>query len=416
MITKLLGLAVLLFPIATVVADERPLALEEAVELALDESPQVTASAAMLEAAGAKAPSAGRLPDPELVAAVDNLPIDTADRFSFTRDFMTMRRVGFMQSFPSGTKRHLQKTYAQQEIGIAAAELRKTRYETTRAASEAWIASAVANESLARLRELKPSVDLQAAATRGALGSGRLSTAEALATQSMAARLDDRILALEQDAEMRKAELARWVGSAVERPLAPIPTDLEVVHAADTLVAGVAQHAPLAPLEARIAAARTDVELARAEKRPDWSAELSYQKRGPEFSDMVSLEFRMGLPLFSKYRQNPVIAEKLAAVRAAEAERDAEIRMHTAEVAATLAEWRQGRARLAHYATDLLPLVHGQTQASVAAYAAGRADLRSAIDALSEEINTQLEYVELKGGVARAWAFLHLLHDSGASP
>ena len=90
--------------------------------------------------------------------------------------------------------------------------------------------------------------------------------------------------------------------------------------------------------------------------------------------------------------------------------------MHTAEVAATLAEWRQGRARLAHYATDLLPLVHEQTQASVAAYAAGRADLRSTIDALSEEINTQLEYVELKGGVARAWAFLHLLHDSGASP
>jgi hypothetical protein len=101
----------------------------------------------MLDATTARAPSAGRLPDPELVAAVDNLPIDSADRFSFSRDFMTMRRVGFMQAFPSGAKRNLQKTHAQQEIGVAQAELRKTRFETAQATSEAWIASAIADES-----------------------------------------------------------------------------------------------------------------------------------------------------------------------------------------------------------------------------------------------------------------------------
>jgi hypothetical protein len=206
------------------------------------------------------------------------------------------------------------------------------------------------------------------------------------------------------------------VGDAAERSLAPIPTDLDVGHSTEALVAGVTQHAPLAPLLAHLAEAQTEVALARAEKRPDWSAELSYQKRGSEFSDMVSLEFRVGLPLFSTHRQNPVIAEKLALVRAQEAERDAEIRMHTAEVRAAVAEWKHSRARLDHYTSELLPLSHERARAALAGYSAARTDLHSAIEALSEEIDTELEYVELEGSVARVWTFLHFLHDSGASP
>ena len=416
MFKKLLGVTALLLPLVTVAAGESPLTLEEAITRALEESPQVSASAARLDAATARAPSAGRLPDPELVAAVDNLPIDTADRYSFSRDFMTMRRVGFMQTFPSGAKRDLQRVHAEQEIGVAQAVLRKTRFDTAQAASEAWIAAAVADESLERLRELKPEVERQANATRAALASGRVSSAEALTAQAAAARLDDRILALEQEAQMRKAELRRWVADGADRPLAPIPTNLELGHSTEALVSGVTQHAPLAPLVARIAVAETEVDLARADKRPDWSAELSYQKRGAEFSNMVSLEFRVGLPVFSKHRQNSIIAEKLATVRAEQAERDAEVRMHTAEVSAAAAEWSQSRKRLEHYRAELLPLAHDRTRAALAAYGAGRADLRSTSEALTEEIDAQLEYVELQGSVARVWTFLHLLHDSGASP
>jgi outer membrane protein TolC len=156
------------------------------------------------------------------------------------------------------------------------------------------------------------------------------------------------------------------------------------------------------------------VELARAEKRPDWSAELSYANRGPDFSDMVSLEFRIGLPFFAKNRQDPAIAGRLAAVRAQEAERAAEVRMHTAEVRAAYAEWRGGRARLQHYAADLVPLARDRSRTALSSYGSGRGDLRSAIDALSQEAETQLQFVRLQSSVARSWVFLHLLHETGA--
>jgi outer membrane protein TolC len=396
-------------------ADERTLSLEEAVDQALQETPQVAASAATLEAMQAVAPSAGHLPDPELVTGVDNLPVTTAERYSLTRDFMTMRKIGVLQSFPSGEKRRLQGERAQREIAVAQGEVRNTRFETSRAVAEAWIASAVAEESLVRLRTLKPDAQLEAVAGRAALASGRASAAEALAAQSLVPELDERILALEQETEMRRAELGRWISADAERPLAAIPTDRDLGHSPESLLAAVPQHAPLAPVLAKIAEAQTDLELARAQTRPDWSAEFDYEQRGPDFSNMVSLEFHIALPLFPKNRQNPVIAEKLALVRAKEAERDAEVRMHTAEVRAQLAQWRQGRERLNNYATELLPLARDRSRAAIASYGAGRGDLRVAIDALTQEINTQLEYVQLEGSVASAWAALHFLHDSGIS-
>ena len=397
-------------------AEAPPLSLEEAVNEALQQSPQVGASAAGLDAATAVAPSAGRLPDPELVTGVDNLPVDTAERFSFTRDFMTMRKIGVMQTFPSGEKRRLQGERAQRQIAVAHGEWLKARYDTARATADAWIAEAVDQESLARLEALEPEVSEQANSVRAALASGRASAADALGGQALAALLEDRILALKQDQAMQQAELAHWIGTDARRPLAGIPVDVDLHTVPEALLADVPRHPPLAPVVARLAEAQTEVELARADKRPDWSAEFDYAQRGPDFSNMVSLEFHVSLPLFGEHRQNPVIAQKLALVRAEEARRDEGVRMHTAELTGELAQWRLGRERLKHYAEELLPLERDRSRAAVASYGAGRGDLRSTVDALAQELETQLAYVQLEGSVARAWAHLHFLHDVGSQP
>jgi len=157
------------------------------------------------------------------------------------------------------------------------------------------------------------------------------------------------------------------------------------------------------------------VSLARAERRPDWSAELTYAKRGPDYSDMVSLEFRIGLPWFAKNRQDPVIAASLANVRAREASQEAEVRMHRAEIESMLAVWQSGRTRLHHFEEELLPLARDRSRANLNAYGSGRGDMRSTLEALSDEVDLQLEYIELEGEVTRAWTYLHLLHSPGES-
>jgi outer membrane protein TolC len=127
---------------------------------------------------------------------------------------------------------------------------------------------------------------------------------------------------------------------------------------------------------------------------------------------MISLEFRVGLPLLSGRRLDPMIAQQLARARAQESELDAEVRMHTAEVRAMLANYRVGRQRLQLYETDVLPLARDRVRLLVDSYGAGRGDLQSVFEALSDAVDEELAYVELQGVVAHAWTFLQLLHDS----
>ncbi len=392
-----------------------PLTIDEAISIGLAAAPEIRSSEAVVEGDESSLDGAGRLPVPELVAALDNVPVSGDEKFSLTEDFMTMQRIGLMQTFPNRHKRQLQRDRAAREIDLARAELRSTRFTVARTVADAWIARAVAEQSRTRLQQLKPEVATQAAAANAAVASGRVSVGEALRVQALDARLDERLLAFEQEAQIRKSELGRWVGDAAERPLAGIPADRELANSADAMLAAVPEHAPIAPLAAQVAASQTDAELARAEKRPDWSAELAFANRGPDFSDMVSLEFRIGLPVLSGRRVDPEIARQIsvgtsAGTRAARRGTNAQGRMQ-----AMVASLQLGRQRLALYEQQLLPLARDRSRLAADSYRAGQGSLLNSYEAFVEEIDEQLAYVQLQGEVARAWAFLHLLHDSAAS-
>jgi len=129
---------------------------------------------------------------------------------------------------------------------------------------------------------------------------------------------------------------------------------------------------------------------------------------------MVSLEFRVGLPALSARRVNPEIARQVSMVRAREQELEGEVRMHKAEIQAMVASLELGRQRLALYDQQLLPLARDRSRLAADSYRAGQGSLLNSFEAFAEEIDEQLAYVQLQGEVARAWAFLHLLHDSAA--
>ena len=393
-------------------ADEGVLTLDEAIRLAVSDSPQMLAAQASLEASRENAPSAGRLPDPEAIVGIDNLPVSTADAFSLSRDFMTMRKVGVMQAVPNAAKRSSQRNLASRQIDLAEARLTASRFETARAVAEAWIECAMAARSLDVLRARREEQATLTAAIRAAMAGGNRSAAEVLASEATLARLDLRILELEQQLAMRRAELARWVGEDAARDQAPLPWQRELEESSLALPRTVESHAPLAPATAEIEVARAEVRAAQAERRPDWSAELTYAKRGASFSNMMSLQFRVGLPLFAQHRQSPVIASRLAELRAREAAQQAEIRMHRAQVESLLAQWHSGRLRLQQFQDRVLPLASDRIRLLTGNFGSGRGDLSAISSASSEEIDLQLERIALEGEVSRAWVFLHLLHST----
>ncbi len=395
--------------------EDQPLTLEAAVNLALARAPQIAARQAATESAHSLSDSAGRLPDPQVIFGIENLPVEGPDAYSTTADFMTMRQIGFMQSFPARAQRDSERAVAGAEITLADAELQATRYEVARAASVSWVQYAATYESLQRLRTLEVDLEFGARAATAALKSGRTNTAEALAADAGVSELKSRILQLRGEVRREQFELARWIGAEAMAPPAQIPSMDELPAQVESLRASVHEHVSLRPLDAQVAVSQANLELAEAARRPGWSTEFMYGKRGPDFEDMASLKFNIDLPIFRRNRQSPVIAARGADVRRAQAEREAQLRLHQAEFEQMLATWDTTGEQLKYIDSERLPLARARSRAALAAYRASQGDLRASLDAFEDETDLLLERANLQVERAMAWSYLRYLDIAASS-
>ena len=115
------------------------LSLDGAVVAATRRSPLVMAAGAQVQGAREMAIAAGQLPDPVIKLGLSNLPIDGPDRYSVTRDFMTMRSVGVMQELTGADKRKARTQRAEREVELAQVSRRATIVELQRDTALAWL-------------------------------------------------------------------------------------------------------------------------------------------------------------------------------------------------------------------------------------------------------------------------------------
>ena len=402
---------ILLLPV-TAVADEGALTLEQAIDQALNETPQIAASSAMLEAAQAVAPSAGRLPDPELVTGVDNLPMNTDDRFSLTRDFMTMRKIGVMQEVPNAGKRRAQTEIANAAISKTEAERHVRVLEVRRDTALAWINRFYVERQGNLLDALYRENGLLADAIQAQLAANRATPADAVGPKQEAAELADRRDVLASEIAKSKSELKRWVGDAGAEPLAGEPPSISIDQ--EHLRAHVHEHPELAVFAPLTEMARAELHEAEAEKRPDWGLELTYGKRGSLYSDMVSVQFTVGLPISSRNRQDPQIDAKREMLKRVDAERTAMFRDHTRELEGMLADYDALTRQLERMNSTRIPLAEQKADYRFASYRSGKSDLNSVLDARRELIDLKFKQLELEREHMKIAAKLYFIYAEGA--
>jgi outer membrane protein TolC len=320
---------------------------------------------------------------------------------------MTMIKIGVMQSFPRASKRSLRTQRANDAEQFALAEQSSATLDVKRQAAQAWIASYFAEQSLIRLRALGTDFELQSQLADASVKSGKLTVADAYEFRAALLSVHDRILVAEQNVRRARAELARWLPNDASRPLAAPPSFAQLPKA--ELLSNVEHHASLVAYDAQLNAARSDVALAGSDKHPDWSVGMTYAKRAPDFSDMVSLEVRVPLQLSSGNRQDPVIASKRAELKKVSAERDAELRSHTAEVTQWIADWEILLKRRDVFEKELLPLAIERKQLVASALQSGRGDARSALIAQINYAEQLLQALEVESALAKTWAALYYL-------
>ncbi|NBF08142.1 TolC family protein [Pseudomonas sp. Fl4BN1] len=371
-----------------------PLTLDEALRLAENNAPSLTAQAAKLQAASSAAIPAGELPDPKLKLGVQNYPIGGPERWSINQDSMTMQMVGLMQEVPNRDKRKARIEVADAAVDRAAAEGRVERLNVRQATALAWISSYSVERKEALFQDFYKENRLLTDTVRAQIAGGRAQPADAVTPKQEAAQLADQQDDLIRMRAQARAALKRWIGPAANDP----PTGSLPQWPVETSgYSHKLQHHPaLVAFVPMTREAEAKVREAEAEKQSDWSWELDYQHRDRQFGDMVSVQFSFDLPLFPGSRQNPKIAAKHAELNQLEAEREAMVREHTQQLEEDLAEYERLNRAVRRSQESLVPLAKEKVGLTMASYRAGKGDLAQVIAARRELIEARLKQIDVE--------------------
>jgi cobalt-zinc-cadmium efflux system outer membrane protein len=391
------------------------LTLEEAARLALVDQPLLSSREAMIEAEQQRSVAAAQLPDPKLSGGLKDLPIDTGEGFSLRRDNFTEFAVGLSQEFPRAEKRRLKGARQWQSADVDRAALDNDQRAVRRDAALAWLDVYEAEQALKLTRRLQNEAELQVQASEKQYSAGKAAQAD-----WFAAKIDAELVAdkahdwLHHSLRARNA-LARWVGDAAQRPLADSPGLPAQPPALPLLIERADHHPVIGGLDRKIDASATDIALAHEAYKPDFSVEL-YTAYRPNYADFVGLQFTVGLPYFTKNRQDRDLSAALQQSRAAkERKRDALRELH-AQVNENYVDWQHYTQRVADFDTAILPDAQRRLDAARGTYGAGGGAFEAVLLARRGLLDVELQRLTLSVEASRAQVQLDYLTASSSPP
>jgi outer membrane protein, heavy metal efflux system len=381
------------------VAAAVPLSLEAALQQAVQRSEAVRAGRAGLLSATEASRAAGQLPDPVLRVGVDNLPVTGADRFSATRDSMTMKRIGITQEWVSPAKRAARLAAAEAAIQREAVQTQVAMADARLQTALAYLDAFYAGETLKLTGLMEHHAHEELEAARARLLSATGSSQELLSFSSAQSRSEDDSAEVRQQQNAARLALQRWVG-LVPDELAPVP-DVSL----PTEEAYVASHPSVVTMRRDLALARQAAAVAGTERRPNWTWELAYGQR-TGYSDMVSIGVSIPLPIAPGERQDREAAAKLALVDKAEADLAEAMRVASAEFRTLAGDAVRLQQRIERYRTGVVVPAGQRTAAAMAAYRSNQAGLTTLFEARHTEVEVQRKLLTLRRDLAKTRAQL----------
>lgn len=334
-----------------------------------------------------------------LTAGIDNLPATGSSRFSTGAEDMTMKRIGISQEWVSADKRAAREAVANattlREATMERVASAEARAQTAMAYVEAYYAGEALKLTILNERHAREEVE----AGKGRLATVSGSSAEVLALSSALGSAEDESAEVRQQQAAMAANLRRWTGSpandleAPQLPAAPSEEDFVAAH-------------PLVVAKQRdVEVARQEVELARLNRKSNWTYEVSYGQRQRR-PDMVSFGVTIPLPVAPAARQDRETAAKLALVEKAEAELEEARRAAAGEYAALASDGERLQRRIERFRQGVLAPLAQRTIATLAAYRSNQATLVMLFDARHAEVEAQRKLLNLQRDLSKTQAQL----------
>jgi len=372
-------------------------------------SAELSASRNEAQALDMMADSATQLPDPKLKFGIENVPVQGSNDQRFTREGMTMQRIGIMQSYVSAEKRERKSQTLQAQARGVEAKSEAIRAALQRDTAQAWLDLALSKRALTTAKNLVSETERQQGVQKASVGAGSASPDSVLSLQMTLSAMRDKVTLASRDVQVAQSRLFQLTGQAITDVQGPLPRYQRLPADEKTLEEAIVRHP-------EVEAAQRESETAKARSAqsaiaaiPDVDVEVFYAHRAEGYDDMAGVMFTVDLPLFQSRRQDKDYAAEASRSMQAVDQLTLIQREHVAQVQSLVAQYQAAQTLWQRQRDDLLPLQHQRLAVLAAQYRSGQSELPALLEARRSVLDTELAANQAEREMARTWAAIQWL-------
>lgn len=382
-------------------AGAEEMGLAESLARAERYSADLSATVYQRQALENQADTANQLPDPQLKFGIENVPVGGSNDRRFSREGMTMKRVGIMQEYISQTKRD-------HKADAVSANYQRLRAQLQRDTAQAWLDLALSQRAVDSAVRLAAESEQQIGVRRAGVAAGA-NAATVLDARMALSAMRDTVTDARRDVALAQARITQLTGVAQVQPTGALPRFECLPADVAVLTQGISQHPEIlqARREADVAQARSAQSAVAA--LPDVGVEVYYAQRASGYDDMAGIMFTVDLPLFQSQRQDKDHAADRARTFEANDRLALTIRDHTAQLQALIARYEASQNRWRRQTQEVLPLQRQRIALVQAQYRSGTAGLGELLEARQALLSSELEESRAARQLAQDWAAIRYL-------
>ena len=420
------GVVAFLLTVTSAPAAEGGLRLQDLLQEALKNNPEIHVSEARTKAAEHRIPQATSLADPMFMIGYENE--GTSNPYTFNRDVNDMPAdsrwmFSYSQMLPYPGKRALKGEMAARDAENLKILIDAARLNTIVRVKELYYDLSLAYTNLDLLRDKAALFSRTEDAALARYASGMAPQQEVLMAQTEKYMLLEREEMEKQKIKSLEAMLNAALGRDGSLPLGARPEQLSSVpysSAIEELITKSQENNPLIKSREKMASvAASKVQMAKKELYPDFTLGGTYFARGNTFPDMWNLTATVNIPIYYKKKQEQGILEAEASLLETKRDVEATKLMVSSSLRDNYSMVKTAEKLMALYKDGLIPKAYQDFELALTGYSTGKVEAITVITRLKALIDYELlyqgQFVQKEKGVARLEAIAGIMdYETGA--
>lgn len=396
-------------------ADE--LRLQELIDEALKNSPELLASESRVAASRFRIPQAESLPDPMFMFGYQN---EGWKKYTFGDTLMSQWMFSASQMVPFPGKLALKGEMATRDSESLEESRQALRLRLRQRVRELYYDLFLAYKDIDLVQDKSSLLSKIEDAAVARYSSGMGSQQEVLMAQTEKYMLLERQEMLKQKIQSLEAMLNTTVGRDVNSPLGrPVePSSSEYAVNMEDLIKMAYEHSPeIKSRERMVASAEVKVRMAKKEYYPDFTLTGSVMKKAGPFEDMWSLTAAVNIPLYYRTKQRQAVYEAEASLSEAKNELQAAKLMLSSSIRDNYSMVRTAGKLMDLYKSGLIPKAGQDFEAAISGYTTGKVEAVAVMTSLKSYIEAEIlywgQFVEREKAIARFEAMAGVMDLGG---